>query len=130
MEVKFPQGSAADIRNGGHARPVDVGSIDLNHLSRQTMGDSALAREVLEMFDEQLAQARTTLAASSIEERFHIAHTLKGTAAGIGAFRLASCAGELEQKPSKQELVEQLSSLIDEVRLSIADILRSSSDQN
>jgi len=71
--------------------------IDLNHLHRQTMGDRPLQREVLKLFlrhaAEQIARLKT---APSIEERRETAHSLVGSAKGIGAFAIAAIAGEIE----------------------------------
>ena len=85
---------AADLNgfNGYSARPVD-----LVHLSRQTMGDRDLEREVLALFERQsemmLQRLRNATCARNWSEA---AHTLKGSARGIGAFDVASIAEELE----------------------------------
>jgi HPt (histidine-containing phosphotransfer) domain-containing protein len=71
--------------------------IDLSHLHRQTMGDRHLQREVLKMFmrysREQIERLKT---AQSIEARREAAHSLVGSAKGIGAFTIASIAAEIE----------------------------------
>jgi HPt (histidine-containing phosphotransfer) domain-containing protein len=73
-------------------------AIDVVHLNRQTMGDRSLEREVLELFRRQ---ARILLfrfdALTNPEERAHVAHTLKGSARGVGASRVAFAAEELER---------------------------------
>jgi HPt (histidine-containing phosphotransfer) domain-containing protein len=68
--------------------------IDETHLERMTLGDRRLEREVLELFVRQttimlgrIMGAEPGLAAAA-------AHTLKGSARGIGAWRVA-CAAEL-----------------------------------
>lgn len=70
--------------------------IDENHLGRMTLGDRRLEREVLELFLRQttiilkrIADAEPPLAAAA-------AHTLKGSARGIGAWRVAHAAELLE----------------------------------
>jgi HPt (histidine-containing phosphotransfer) domain-containing protein len=75
-------------------RPV---VIDEDHLGRMTLGDRSLEREVLEIFVRQTAimlgrisDAEPSLAAAA-------AHTLKGSARGIGAWRVARAADWLEQ---------------------------------
>jgi HPt (histidine-containing phosphotransfer) domain-containing protein len=64
--------------------------IDLVHLARQTLGDRALEREVLGLF---VAQARSVLemliGARGERQRMELAHTLKGSARSIGAWRVA-----------------------------------------
>jgi HPt (histidine-containing phosphotransfer) domain-containing protein len=71
--------------------------IDENHLGRMTLGDRRLEREVLELFLRQstimldrILGAERPLAAAA-------AHTLKGSARGIGAWRVARAAELLEQ---------------------------------
>jgi len=72
-------------------------AIDETHLARMTLGDRRLEREVLEIFVRQTAimldrivDAEPALAAAA-------AHTLKGSARGIGAWRVARAAELLEQ---------------------------------
>ncbi len=69
--------------------------IDLAHLARMTLGDSALRREVLAMFLKQSRDLEDRLAARPAEGAA-LAHTLKGSARAIGAFRVAACAEALE----------------------------------
>ncbi|MBX9990312.1 MAG: Hpt domain-containing protein [Phreatobacter oligotrophus] len=76
----------------GGAMPVD-----LTHLSRQTFGDHDLEREVLALFERQ---SRTMLErlrnATSAKTWAEAAHTLKGSALGIGAFGVAQAAEAVE----------------------------------
>jgi HPt (histidine-containing phosphotransfer) domain-containing protein len=72
-------------------------AIDEDHLGRMTLGDRQLEREVLEIFVrqtvimlERIAGAEPALAAAS-------AHTLSGSARGIGAWRVAQAAERLER---------------------------------
>ena len=71
--------------------------VDLVHLSRYTLGDRALEREVLELFCtqsviylERLNQALTD------REWKDAAHSLKGSAQAIGAWRAAEAARQAE----------------------------------
>jgi HPt (histidine-containing phosphotransfer) domain-containing protein len=73
----------------------DDGPIDLAHLARMTLGDAALERQVLGMFASQSAHLIEQLAALPAEAGA-LAHTLKGSARAIGAFRVAECAEALE----------------------------------
>lgn len=81
-------------RKAGNAKPVD-----LVHLSSQTMGDRDLEREVLGAF---LAHADIYLdtwkTARNADARHRAAHSLKGAARGIGAWKLAEIAEKAEQK--------------------------------
>ena len=71
--------------------------VDLTHLSRQTFGDHSLEREVLALFERQsrsmLERLRNATTARNWAEA---AHTLKGSALGIGAFRVAQAAEAVE----------------------------------
>jgi HPt (histidine-containing phosphotransfer) domain-containing protein len=75
-------------------RPI----IDHDHLARYTLGDRALEREVLGLFVDQIPQTLEALdAAESDADRVRAAHTLKGSARAVGAFRLADIAERLER---------------------------------
>jgi len=73
----------------------DDGPIDLAHLARMTLGDAPLERQVLGMFASQSSNLMEKLAALPAEAGA-LAHTLKGSARAIGAFRVAECAEALE----------------------------------
>jgi HPt (histidine-containing phosphotransfer) domain-containing protein len=72
----------------------DDGPLDLEHLRRMTFGDASLEREVLAMFAGQATRLVGALGAMS-PDAGRLAHTLKGSAAAIGAFRVAEAAGAL-----------------------------------
>lgn len=74
----------------------DSASIDLDHLRRMTLGDRSLEREVLTLFERQAAQLLTRLAALPADAAA-LAHTLKGSARGIGAFAVADAAEHFEE---------------------------------
>src|ERR1700734_3934657 len=76
--------------------------IDDTHLERMTLGDRRLEREVLELFVRQttimlgrIVGAEPALAAAA-------AHTLKGSARGIGAWRVARAA-ELVERAAEED---------------------------
>lgn len=72
--------------------------LDLNHLRRFTMGQLAFEREILGLFAATLAQTIAALESAEGASEWHrAAHTLKGSALGIGAGRLAGLAREAEQ---------------------------------
>jgi HPt (histidine-containing phosphotransfer) domain-containing protein len=83
----------------GAAEALNASSqpVDLAHLSRYTQGDCALEREVLELFSTQslvyldrLREARTD------KDWREAAHSLKGSAVAIGAWRVADAAERAE----------------------------------
>jgi HPt (histidine-containing phosphotransfer) domain-containing protein len=70
--------------------------IDLVHLARTTLGDRGLEREVLHLFDRQADQLVSRMRAAAPGGIAPLAHTLKGSASGIGAWRVARAAEALE----------------------------------
>ena len=60
-----------------------------------TCGDEALEREVLGLFLKQSASLAAALAEVS-GDTAGLAHTLKGSARAVGAFRVADCAAGVE----------------------------------
>ena len=81
----------------GEGRKASSRPVDLVHLSRYTLGERALEREVLALFCaqskiyiERLRQAR------SDKDWKDAAHSLKGSASAIGAWRAAAAAERAE----------------------------------
>jgi HPt (histidine-containing phosphotransfer) domain-containing protein len=79
----------------GSNRPEPV--IDEDHLSRMTLGDRALEREVLAIFVQQTIIMLERIAGAEPALASATAHTLKGSARGIGAWRVADAAERVEQ---------------------------------
>jgi HPt (histidine-containing phosphotransfer) domain-containing protein len=100
--------------------------IDLVHLARTTLGDRSLEREVLQLFDRQSVLLIARMRAASPDGIAMLAHTLKGSARGIGAWRVARAAEALELAGSSEagSALDQLSLAADEARAVIADLLR------
>ena len=105
--------------------------LDLVHLSRQTLGDGELERELLELFDRQAANALARLrgpARPNPGSSADIAHMLKGSASAVGAFGVAAAAGSLEQAlrngaPADAPL-DALAAAVTEARNTVAALLR------
>jgi HPt (histidine-containing phosphotransfer) domain-containing protein len=74
--------------------------IDEDHLRRMTLGDASLEREVLEIFARQTVLTCNRLAGAEPARAAAIAHTIKGSARGIGAWHVATAAERLEQAAS------------------------------
>jgi HPt (histidine-containing phosphotransfer) domain-containing protein len=74
---------------------ADHDSVDLEHLQRTTFGDAGLEREVLTMFVMQAVRLVGRLGTLP-PDAGALAHTLKGAARAIGAFRVADCSAALE----------------------------------
>ena len=93
----------------------DDGPIDRSHLARMTLDDSSLEREVLAMFAGQSAGLMERLAALPADAA-DLAHTLKGSALAIGAFRVADAAEWLATTlRTNEEASEPLMALDDAV---------------
>jgi len=88
--------------------------IDIEHLTRQTMGDDALRREVLGLFVEHARQLASEVRDADVGQRRVMFHTLRGAASGVGAFSLAEHATRMEAKPQDDVLLAQLSRLVEE----------------
>ena len=112
-------------RPGGESCvPSKARPIDLVHLARQTLGDRNLEAEILNLFVQQLVTARERIASVGAEERRGLAHGLKGSARGVGAFGIADLADLIEADGGDRALVARLSAEIDQVRDFIAAINR------
>jgi HPt (histidine-containing phosphotransfer) domain-containing protein len=72
-------------------------TIDEVHLQRMTLGDRSLEREVLEIFARQTTLTLERIVGAAPARAAAAAHTLRGSARGIGAWRVAQAAERLEQ---------------------------------
>lgn len=76
---------------------ASAGPVDLAHLARYTLGEPALEREVLELFCTQsvlyLEQMRAAMSDKAWKDA---AHSLKGSARAIGAWKTARVAERAE----------------------------------
>jgi HPt (histidine-containing phosphotransfer) domain-containing protein len=94
--------AASNVREATGSEPQTISGsksviLDEIHLGRMTLGDRGLEREILEIFVhqaaimiERVANAEPALAAAA-------AHTLMGSARGIGVWRVAKAAERLER---------------------------------
>lgn len=103
--------------------------IDLVHLSRMTLGDRALERDVLALFERQIEFLMVRIETADAPIAGAAAHTLKGSAQGIGAFALARAASQVEQAAisgdaaGRAQGVDGLRVAIRETRTEIAGLL-------
>lgn len=97
--------------------------IDLVHLARQTLGDRALEAEILRLFVAQTANVLARLrSAEDVRQRGDLAHTLKGSARAVGAWRVAVEAETCEAAADGAGWVPALARLEDSVDEAIAMI--------
>jgi len=115
-------GAAAAFR----AAAADEPPIDLTHLFQMTLGDHGLEREVLALFDRQMDMLVARLRSVDPSCAAAIAHTLKGSARGVGAWPVARAAAAVEAAPAAElaPAVAALAAAASEARAAIADILR------
>ena len=103
---------------------AETPAIDRAHLSRMTCGDVALEREVLGLFDTQSALLLKRMRGSDPAAVTTLAHTLKGSALGIGATEVARAAEALERAGTEQEAaLLRLTIAVQTARLEIAGLL-------
>lgn len=122
----------AEERVGALVREACEPTIDLVHLSRQTLGDAALEVELLTLFDGQAQSFAARLAQPMRRDenkwRADIAHTLKGSARAIGAFDVGRAA-EAYEDAARAETADlplrltQLDEAIGAARCAIAEWL-------
>lgn len=89
--------SAAAERGLEDGRSSVEPALDEAHLQRMSLGDRALEREVLQIFVRQAAMMTGRLAGAEPALVAAAAHTLTGSARGIGAWRVAQAAERLER---------------------------------
>jgi HPt (histidine-containing phosphotransfer) domain-containing protein len=91
--------------------------VDLAHLSRYTLGERALELEVLELFSTQSLVYLERLRGAPTDKDWHeAAHSLKGSAVAIGAWRVANAAERAESAiaTSWQASIEEIESSLRE----------------
>jgi hypothetical protein len=76
---------------------TDGGILDRNHLAHITLGDRALEREVLGLFHRQAEMLLGRMANQAPRVTAALAHTLTGSARGVGAWQVAAAAEALER---------------------------------
>lgn len=103
--------------------------IDFEHLFRMTLGDHGLEREVLQLFDRQAAMLMERISQAEPGTVAAAAHTMKGSARGIGAWQVASAADAVEASALSApaglpKAIRALAVAVDDAKMVIADLLR------
>ncbi len=124
MALTELQSVAFAMPGGESAGSMQSRPIDLKHLTDQTFGDRELEAEVLGLFAQQAAMASDRIARADPTARKKIAHSLKGSSLGIGAFPLAAAAAAIEDNPADDTMVERLVEDIAAVQDFIASMTR------
>ena len=110
------------------ARRDITGAVDFGHLERFAAGDQAVIAEVLALFREQ-AEMWMRLLDPVAEGWKDAAHSLKGSALGVGAFALADECEAAEQATALAEKRLLAESMRDAVQAALADIAAYSHEQ-
>jgi HPt (histidine-containing phosphotransfer) domain-containing protein len=99
---------------GDHDRKPTV--IDETHLERMTLGDRRLEREVLELFVRQTTIMLGRIVGAELALAAAAAHTLKGSARGIGAWRVARAAELVENAASGEDAATAMDEAVTELK--------------
>jgi HPt (histidine-containing phosphotransfer) domain-containing protein len=101
--------------------------IDMEHLAQMTLGERGLEIEVLRLFDLQAELLLARMREVGPEGVATLAHTLSGSARGIGAWRVAAAAEATEcavkQSAPLAPAVARLTACVEEARRAIAGLL-------
>lgn len=116
-----------DTVHGRIAAPplVPVRALDCDHLAHMTLGDRALEREILVLFRQQAAMLRARMLPDEPDVAGAAAHTLKGSATGVGVWGVARAALDVEQAAGARDadaLQAALKALDAALRDAVADI--------
>jgi hypothetical protein len=93
-----------------------------------TLGDECLERDVLQLFDQQAGMLLERMTSEAPKVVAALAHTLVGSARGVGAWKVAEAAEMVEclaRKPGPATLtaaMNRLSSAVTEAQAAIADM--------
>ena len=117
------QGNSA-ASGGVNAAPKAEYPVDLVHLSRQTLGDRELEKEVLGLFvNQSTLYLKRLQTAKSVKERKSVAHTILGSAKGLGAWQVAEEAARFEEQCSKKTDCKRLANAVDDANAYIREIM-------
>jgi HPt (histidine-containing phosphotransfer) domain-containing protein len=124
LDVRVSASGSVESPGADTQRPID-----LVHLARMTLGDRSLEREVLQLFVRQASVLLGRMDKAEPDAIAALAHTLKGSARGLGAWRVAAAAEAVELAPdmAADALVAALSALratVEEAETVITDLLR------
>ncbi|OLP61407.1 transcriptional regulator [Xaviernesmea oryzae] len=104
--------------------PTATRPIDLDHLTRQTMGDKSLELEVLQLFARQARQVLKELESAAVDQYAPLAHRLKGAALAIGATEVTAAAHAVENGQTGAEHLATLNARVLDCELFILKLCR------
>ena len=122
LQPVYSSGLSAALDGPEFSKPVD-----LVHLARMTMGDRSLEKEVLSLFRSQATLCLARLQNADDQSAFiEAAHAIKGSARGIGAWKVADIAAELQDQGcsvTNSAKVEELAQALAETDTYIGQLL-------
>jgi HPt (histidine-containing phosphotransfer) domain-containing protein len=95
--------------------------IDEVHLGRMTLGDRGLEREILEIFVLQAAIMLGRIAGAGPALMAATAHTVVGSARGIGAWRVAQAAERLERAAAVASEPEERDQAVEDLKAAMLE---------
>jgi hypothetical protein len=102
--------------------------LDRAHLFRMTLGDHSLEGEVLRLFDRQCRMLVERMAGAKPDCVKALAHTIDGSARGVGAWRVSQAARNLQHIVDMggdvAAAIKALQREIDDTLLIVADLLK------
>jgi len=103
-------------------------AIDRGHLAHMTFGDRSLEQEVLRLFERQAALLIARMRGADASAVASLAHTLKGSATGIGAWDVARAAEAVELASGAgvvdcDDAIARLSAAVDAAHAAIVELL-------
>lgn len=105
--------SNTELKTPGLAEQQNPYPVDLVHLSRQTLGDRDLEIEVLGLFvNQSVLYLKRLQSAKSVSERKQVAHTILGSARGLGAWQVAKEAALFEASCTIKSDCDRLSDAV------------------
>jgi len=91
-------GQSEDQSQGQSGSQLTGEPVDLAYLARFTLGNATLEREVLQLFAAQIPLYLEALHGARVRKAWReAAHSIKGSACAVGAWRLAGCAQYAER---------------------------------
>jgi len=108
--------SVSSVRPATTDRDRKPTVIDQTHLERMTLGDRRLEREVLELFVRQTTILLGRIVGVDQALAAAAAHTLKGSARGVGAWRVARAAELVESAATGEAAASAMEEAVTELK--------------
>ena len=110
VETGRPEGM---IERRRYSREPGTRAVDFAYLKRFTFGNRELEREVLYLFAQSMPGYLEALRGAATPKAWHdAAHTLKGSARAVGAWRVARAA-EMAERTDRQRDADRCSFALD-----------------